>query len=236
MTGTQDGQDQSGGRCGLIDAGSGADPRYHGPETSTCWKNLSKTLILLQMKTLFFLAILPFAAAGIDAQGIILSNPSASPSEAPGWVWEAFADRVMGGKSELVPPAIIDADGGKALLLAGKVITKGGGFIQVRLKHQDGLYDASGYEGVEIEVDARTATSWYVFLRTKDTMFPWSYYGAPFSPTPQRGVIRIPFGAFKAESTGRKTVRTEYLSSIALVAAYEDFNAYMRIYKVGFYK
>lgn len=188
------------------------------------------------MKTLFFLAILPFAAAVIDAQVYSLSNLGASPSEAPGWIWESFADRVMGGKSELVPPAIVDADGSKALLLAGKVITKGGGFIQVRLKHQDGLYDASGYTGVEIEVDARTASSWYVFLRTKDNIFPWSYYGAAFSPTPQKSVIRIPFSAFKAESTGRKTVRAEYLSSVALVAAYEDFNAYMRIYKVGFYK
>jgi len=188
------------------------------------------------MKTLLFLAILPLVASSIGAQVYTLSNLGASPSEAPGWIWESFADRVMGGKSELVPPAIIDADGGKALLLAGKVITKGGGFIQVRLKHQDGLFDASGYTGVEIEVDARTPSSWYVFLRTKDNFFPWSYYGVSISPTPEKSVLRIPFSAFKAESTGRKTVRTEFLSSVALVAAYEDFNAYMRIYKAGFYK
>lgn len=141
----------------------------------------------------------------------------------------------MGGKSELVPPAIIEADAGKALLLAGKVVTKGGGFIQVRLKHGKGLFDASGYTGVEVEVDARTASSWYVFLRTKDNVFPWSYYGATISPKTKKSVIRIPFSDFKAESTLRKTVRTEFLSSVALVAAYEDFNAYMRIYSVGFY-
>ncbi len=141
----------------------------------------------------------------------------------------------MGGKSLLVPPTVVDTDGGKALLLAGKVITKGGGFIQVRLKHQDGLYDASGYTGVELEVDARTPTSWYVFIRTKDNLFPWSYYGASISPTLQKSVIRIPFSAFKAESTGKKAIRTQFLSSVALVAAYEDFNAYMRIYQVGFY-
>jgi len=187
------------------------------------------------MKTLLLFAMFPLAAVAAGAQGLTLSNLGASPPEAPGWVWESFADRVMGGKSELVPPAVIDADGGKALLLAGKVITKGGGFIQVRLKHDDGLFDASGYAGVEIEVDARTPSSWYVFLRTKDNLFPWSYYGASISPTPQKSVIRIPFSAFKAESTGRKAVRTEFLSSVALVAAYEDFNAYMRIYRVGFY-
>jgi len=188
------------------------------------------------MKTLMLLALLPLVTAGLQAQALVLSNLSESPSEAPGWVWESFADTVMGGKSELVPPAIIEADGSKALLLAGKVITKGGGFIQVRLKHGKGLFDASGYTGVEVEVDARTASSWYVFLRTKDNVFPWSYYGATISPKTQKSVIRVPFSAFKAESTLRKSVRTEFLSSIALVAAYEDFNAYMRIYSVGFYK
>lgn len=187
------------------------------------------------MKTLVLLALLPLVAAGLEAQAFSLSNLALSPSEAPGWVWESFADTVMGGNSELVPPAIIEAEGSKALLLAGKVITKGGGFIQVRLKHGKGLFNASGYTGVEVEVDARSAKSWYVFLRTKDNLFPWSYYGAPISPAPQKSVIRVPFSAFKAESAGRKAVRAEYLSSIALVAAFEDFNAYMRIYRVGFY-
>jgi hypothetical protein len=144
--------------------------------------------------------------------------------------------RVMGGKSLLEPPTVVDTDGGKALLLADRVITKGGGFIQVRLKHQDGLYDASGYTGVELEVDAPTPTSWYVFIRTKDNLFPWSYYGASISPTLQKSVIRIPFSVFKAESTGKKAIRTQFLSSVALVAAYADFNAYMRIYQVGFYE
>ena len=188
------------------------------------------------MKTLLFLVILPLAATCVGAQGYTLSSLGSSPSEAPGWIWESFADRVMGGKSELVPPTVIDADGDKALLLAGKVITKGGGFIQVRLKHEGGLYDASGYTGIELEVDARTPASWYVFLRTKDNLFPWSYYGASISPAQQKSIIRIPFSSFNAESTLRKTVRTQFLSSVALVAAYEDFNAYMRIYQVGFYK
>jgi hypothetical protein len=188
------------------------------------------------MNPFLFIAMLPLASVGVGAQGYVLSNLGESLSEAPGWIWESFADRVMGGKSELVPPAVVEADGGKALLLAGRVVTKGGGFIQVRLKHDKALFDASGFTGVEIEVDARTATSWYLFLRTKDNVFPWSYYGAPLQPTPQKSVIRIPFSAFKAESAGRKTVRTEFLSSVALVAAFEDFNAYMRIYRLGFYR
>ena len=190
------------------------------------------------MKTPLFLALLPLAMAGpapAAAQGLVLSDLSSVPSEARGWVWESFADRVMGGKSELVPPTVLAAEKGNALLLAGKVITKGGGFIQVRLKHEPDLFDASSFTGIEIEVDARSPRSWFVFLRTKDNFFPWSYYSAPFSPAADRSVIRIPFADFKAEATGRKNVRTQFLSSVALVAAFEDFNAYLRIYRVALY-
>ncbi len=188
------------------------------------------------MKTFALLFALPVALVPAASQSYIISDLAASPSEQNGWVWEAFADRVMGGRSELVPPEILEVDGTKALLLAGRVITKGGGFIQVRLRHVQGLFDASSYAGVEIEVDAKTSGSWYVFLRTRDNFFPWSYYGARFSPETKRSTIRIPWEAFTAEGTGKKTVRPQYLSSVALVAAFEDFNAFMRIYRVGLYR
>jgi len=188
------------------------------------------------MKTIALLLAMPLAMATASAEEYTISNLSSSPSEAPSWIWESFTDRVMGGKSELVSPIIIDGDGGKALVLAGRVITKGGGFIQVRLRYTKGTFDASAYSGVELEVDAQTETSWYVFLRTKDNFFPWSYYGAPFKPSATRSSIRIPWSAFKAESTGKKDVRTQFLSSVAIVAAFEDFNAYMRIYRVGLYR
>ena len=188
------------------------------------------------MKHVAWLLALPISLASLYAQDFTISDLSASPSEQPNWVWEAFADRVMGGKSELAEPLIIQVDESKALVLAGRVVTKGGGFIQVRLRNTKGLFDASAYSGVEIEVDAQTPTSWYVFLRTKDNFFPWSYYGAKFTPGPTRSTIRIPWSAFVAESTGKKAVRTNYISSVALVAAFEDFNAYMRIYRVAFYR
>ncbi len=182
-----------------------------------------------------FLAMIPFTSGIAGSQGYTLSNFGASPSETTGWVLESFADRVMGGKSDLETPAVIAAEEGKALVLAGRVVTKGGGFIQVRLKHEKNIFDASGYAGVELEVDARSTDSWYVFIRTKDNLFPWSYYAAPMQPAAQKSIIRIPFTAFKAEGTSRKTVRPEFLSSVALVAGFKDFNAYMRIYRVAFY-
>lgn len=187
------------------------------------------------MKLLILAVALSAVSTALYAQVYVISDLDTTPSATTGWVWESFADRVMGGKSELVPPAVISTDSGKAMLLAGKVITKGGGFIQVRLKHGE-LFNASPYAGVEIEVDAKDAGSYYVFLRTKDNIFPWSYYGAKFVPTSERTIIRIPWDAFKAESTLRKSVRTQFLSSVALVAAFEDFNAYLRIYRVGLYR
>ncbi len=188
------------------------------------------------MKKLALMFALPLAMAGAYADGYVISNLNNTPSEQEGWVWEAFADRVMGGKSELVPPVIVEAEGQKALLLAGRVITRGGGFIQVRLRHSKDRFDASAYSGIEIEVDARTPNSWYIFLRTKDNFFPWSYYRAQFEAAPERSVIRIPWSSFTAESTGKKAIRPEYLSSVGIVAAFEDFNAYMRIYRIGFYR
>jgi hypothetical protein len=188
------------------------------------------------MKIIMVAYMLAMAIVAIEAEDYQLSDLGSSPSETRGWVWESFADRVMGGKSELPPPAVIEAEGGKALLLAGKVITKGGGFIQVRLKYGNALFDATAWSGVEVEVDSPADGSYFVFLRTKDNVFPWSYYGAELKPTARRSKIRIPWSAFEAESTGKKEVRSQFLSSVALVAAFKDFNAYLRIYSVKLYK
>lgn len=219
----------------LYSAGAG---RASGQMTSfRAFSQAGISQYILFMKKFMILCALPIAIAGAYGDVYAISNLNESPSEQEGWVWEAFADRVMGGKSELANPVIMESDDGqKALLLAGRVITKGGGFIQVRLRHEKGKFDASAYSGIEIEVDARTPNSWYVFVRTRDNFFPWSYYRAQFTPLPERSVIRIPWNAFAAESTGRKAIRPEYLSSIGIVAAFEDFNAYMRIYRVGLYR
>ncbi|MCX7775896.1 MAG: CIA30 family protein [Spirochaetaceae bacterium] len=188
------------------------------------------------MKKLFLLLALPFAMAGAQDTVYVIADMQASHSEQSAWAWEAFADRVMGGRSELSPPVLIDAEGRTALLLAGRVITEGGGFIQVRFRHERGLFNAADYAGIELEVDARTPSSWYVFVRTRDNVLPWSYYRAPFSPSVTPSVLRLPWSAFTAESTGRKTVNPEFISSIGIVAGFEDFNAYMRIYRVGLYR
>ena len=191
------------------------------------------------MRYLALLIALPLAAvpaANLAAQEYVLSDYPAGFAQASGWVWEAFADRVMGGKSELVPPLVANTADGPALRLAGKVITKGGGFIQIRLRHEGGLFDASGFAGVELTAEAAPGGRYFVFLRTKDNFFPWSYYAAPLDFTGGKLSFRLPWSAFEAESTGRKTVRPRYLSSIAMTAAFLDFNADLKIYRVSLFK
>ncbi len=188
------------------------------------------------MKHLFFIISLAASAASLPGESFVISDLGASPSEASGWVWEAFADTVMGGNSELSPPIVLDSEDGKALLLAGRVVTKGGGFIQVRLKYDEKSFDASDYSGVEIDLSSPNEGSYFIFLKTRDNLFPWSYYGAPVEPTGSRTTIRIPWSSFTAKSTLRKNLRPDRLTSIAMTAAFEDFNAFLNIYRVGLYR
>jgi hypothetical protein len=169
-------------------------------------------------------------------QDFVLADFPAGLAQAPGWQWEGFADRVMGGKSDLVSPGIVNTPDGPAYRLAGKVITKGGGFIQVRLDRLAGPFNASDFSGVEVIVDAPAGGKYYVFLRTRDNFFPWSYYGALLDLPGGRRTIRLPWTAFKAEATLRRDVRTTGIANVALVAAYLDFEPDLKIYRVAFYR
>lgn len=175
-------------------------------------------------------------AAPLAAQDLTLADFQAGLMNAPGWAWRGFADRVMGGRSDLIEPGVVNTPDGPALRLAGKVVTKGGGFIQVRLDHEAGRFDASGYAGVELRLSAPPGGRYYVFVRTKDNAFPWSYYGAPLELAGGPQTLRLPWGAFKAEGTLRKELRAQSLENIALVAAYLDFEPDLKIYRVGLYR
>lgn len=190
------------------------------------------------MKYSLFLSALPLVlmALPLAAQDFVLFDYSAGVPQQTGWEWQSFADRVMGGKSDLITPSVVNTPDGPAWRLAGKVVTKGGGFIQVRLEKQKGNFDASAFSGIEVSVSAEAGGSYFVFLRTKDNFFPWSYYSAPLALTGGKQTVRLPWSAFSAESTGRKTVRAESLSSVALVAAFKDFDADLKIYRVALYK
>jgi hypothetical protein len=171
-----------------------------------------------------------------STQDLVLSDFPARLPQAQGWVWEGFADTVMGGNSSLTSPGVVNTPAGPAYRLAGKVVTRGGGFIQVRLDHKAGPFDASAYAGVEVVVDAPAGGSYYVFVRTRDNLFPWSYYGALLDLPGGMRTIRLPWNAFEAQSTLRKTIRPDRLGNVALVAAYKDFEPDLKIYRVSLYR
>ncbi len=152
-----------------------------------------------------------------------------------GWQWQGFADTVMGGRSTLESPGLVNTEYGPALRLAGQVVTRGGGFIQVRLQNQ-GIFNADAFRGVEVELRARRAGSYYVFARTRDNSFPWSYYGAPLQLSQEKQVIQILWSDFQGQATLRRTIRPHLLTSLALVAAYEDFQADLEIFRVGLFQ
>ena len=167
---------------------------------------------------------------------LVLSDFPAGLAQAPGWVWEGFADTVMGGNSSLANPGIVNTPTGPAYRLAGKVVTKGGGFIQVRLDHPSGRFDASDYAGVEVVLDAPPGGSYFVFVRTRDNLFPWSYYGALLDLPGGIRTLRLPWSSFEGQSTLRKTIRPDRLSNVALVAAFKDFEPDLKIYRVSLYR
>ena len=105
--------------------------------------------------------------------------------QADGWTWEYFSDRVMGGRSELVPPGIMGAGSDRALHLSGTVNTKGGGFIQARIRREKGAVDASSWKGIEATIEWRGGKA---TLR-----IPWSSFEGASARQP--GVplaVRIP--------------------------------------------
>jgi hypothetical protein len=176
----------------------------------------------------------PFLAAQVPGTSTIADFRQA-PRPTSGWNIQGFADTVMGGNSVLQSPTLIDTASGRALRLAGQVVTRGGGFIQVQLEHEDRRFNGSAFSGVEIEVAALKPGSYYLFARTRDNVFPWSYYGKPLTLTANPQTLRIPWSDFESEATLRRTIRPDRLSSLAIVAAYQDFDAEILVYRIGFY-
>jgi len=70
---------------------------------AVCWQSCTNTSLFSDVHSMKLLMLLmAFPAA---SQEMILADfPSGMP-QAGGWKWEYFSDRVMGGRSDLIPPA-----------------------------------------------------------------------------------------------------------------------------------
>jgi len=182
------------------------------------------------------LTLLLSLALPLGAEELVLADFPAGVIQASGWTWEFFSDRVMGGRSDLEQPVVTGAGSDRALRLAGTVNTKGGGFIQVRIRRTRGVLDAAEWKGIEATVEAGPGGAYFLHARTADTRMPWSYYGAHLAWPGGRVTLRIPWSAFEGVSVGRTTIRPELIQSVALVAADRDFAADLRIYRLSFYR
>jgi hypothetical protein len=127
---------------------------------------------------------------------------AAGPETRLGTVWQMVSDRVMGGVSDgqLHKETIA---GRRAIRLAGTVrLENNGGFLQARLDlaPDDGLLDARGWTGIELDVRG-DGGAYKLHLKTADLARPWQSYRHGFTAAPAWRTLRLPFAGFAAHRT-----------------------------------
>ena len=153
-----------------------------------------------------------------------------------GTIWRGFSDQVMGGVSSAryMMSTIQDR---KCIHLQGTVsLENNGGFIQVALDldAEGNTLDASSYQGIRLWVRGN-GKSYYVHLRTSQTSRPWQYYAAPFSTSEEWRPVKIPFASFTKENL-EIGLDSSRLKRIAIVGAWENFEADVAVSRLEFYK
>ncbi|KIN71925.1 CIA30 family protein [Sulfitobacter guttiformis] len=147
--------------------------------------------------------------------------------------WEYFSDQVMGGVSE-GRASFEQMDNQPVLRLAGEVSTANrGGFIQARAKLETPL--APTAQGVILSVRGNDQT-YFVHLRTTQTLLPWQFYQASFEASAIWTEVRIPFEAFAPYGRFlRQRFDARSVRSLAIAAFGRDHSADLFIRAVGFY-
>lgn len=111
--------------------------------------------------------------------------------------WAFVADTVMGGVS-IGQITQENVSGRSATRLTGQVsLDNNGGFVQMAFNlGLDGLdFDASDYEGVEIDVIGN-GEIYDVRMRTSGLPRPWQSYRNSFTAGPVWSTIKLPFAEF----------------------------------------
>lgn len=182
----------------------------------------------------FAAALLTFGANMTDT--LLLDDFAREDVSALGTRWQAFSDRVMGGRSD-GRASVETIEGRRCLRLTGEVsLENQGGFIQAALPlaPADGTLDAAGYRGVRLWVRGN-GTMYYVHLRTGDTRLPWQYYAAGFEAGRVWKPVELPFSAFAPENLDRP-LDTRSLKRLAVVAAKKAFSADLAVARIEFYR
>ena len=151
-----------------------------------------------------------------------------------GTAWQFVADTVMGGISS--GNVTLDSHNGKnCLRMRGDVSTENnGGFVQMALSlSKNGVFDATDYDGIEIEVSGNNE-SYNVHFRTAGLWFPWQSYRSSFTATPDWQMIRIPFNELEAYKTSQAFPRDK-LKRLGLLGIGRNFQADLCLASIRLY-
>lgn len=175
---------------------------------------------------------------GANMENIFLLDDFSSDISRRATSWEGFTDRVMGGRSDMEISVRREA-GVSFLKMTGKVsLDNNGGFIQARLRlnPDSSPWDVSEYQGIQLTVRGK-GDSYYLFLRTSQTRFPWKFYMAPIPLSEEWQQIRIPWSEFSKGDFGMMPgLNTKKLKSLAVVAYKKNFLAEIEVADISLYK
>jgi hypothetical protein len=172
----------------------------------------------------------------VPAKDLIIDDrSSSSPVSNLGSEWRLVTDQVMGGVSTGTL-TLSTWMGRNCIRMQGAVSTdNNGGFVQIALSLSDqGRFDASAYDGIELEV-AGNNEHYNVHFRTSGLLLPWQSYRSGFMATPDWRTVRIAFSDVKAYKTTR-SFRRDKLERIGLVAIGRDFHADLCLASLRFYR
>ena len=151
-----------------------------------------------------------------------------------GTEWRFVADTVMGGVStgNIMGDNL---DGKNCLRMRGNVSTENnGGFVQMALSLSErGVFDASDYDGLEIEVSGNKEL-YNVHFRSAGLWFPWQSYRASFTATPDWQTVRIPFTELEAYKTSQNFPQDK-LKRVGLLGIGRNFQADLCLGSIRFY-
>ena len=189
----------------------------------------------LMMSFILYAALMSGAMADGMKDNLVIDDRSNNDVTSNlGTKWQLVTDNVMGGLSS--GQLTLDTyKGKKCLRMRGDVTTENnGGFVQIALSlSQQGVFDASGYTGVEIEV-AGNNESYNIHFRTDGLWFPWQSYRYSFTAGSDWQTYRIPFSELEKYKTFHSFSQDE-IKRIGLVAIGREFQADLCLAAIGFY-
>ncbi|WP_112321117.1 CIA30 family protein [Oceanibium sediminis] len=150
--------------------------------------------------------------------------------------WEYVADTVMGGVSTgRISRETLD--GRAAVRLRGDVsLENNGGFVQMGfdLRPDGGVFDASAYAGVELDVRGN-GEAYDLRLRTDQLTRPWHSFRASFDAPGHWTSLRIPFADLVPHRTDAAFDPTR-LRRIGVLAIGREFQADVAVAAVRLYR